>query len=105
MNSLLKYSLPSLFIECQKNRHLIHAYLNNKSIEGYDKDSNKIIGLSIGIFLIILLINLALFIWSLILLIKNWHVLPSWAKVIGLLMLFIPPGPLVTIIVCLVAKE
>ena len=58
MSIYFKYSLFQLLEEYQKNRDIIHAKLNNKSIENYkDSDGNGdndtvILGMGVVIFVI-----------------------------------------------------
>ena len=86
----------------------IKAYINNQPIENYGDDttSNSIMGLTIGVFLFILLISLIIEIWAIVVLIKYWKNLPSWAQVLGIIgvLPFLPGGPIITLIVVYVAK-
>jgi len=131
MNTLsYKYSLFNMINEYNKNKPLIDAYLKEHPIEHYadqpmpfdpsnpfpdqpgnqpgekelDDDGTKILGLSVGVFVVILVINLILFIIALVLLMKNWKNLPSWAQVVSLICLLIGM-PVITIIIVLVAKK
>ena len=54
------------------------------------------IGLSI--ILPILLICFGLYLWNIILLIKHWEYLDSWAKILYILLLFTGFGPLPSLI-------
>ena len=64
-------------------------------------DQARILGMSLAIFLALLLITLALWIWALVYLIKNFNNLQTWAKVIGILGLIpqTPLGPIITLVV------
>ena len=130
MNTLsYKYSLFNMINEYNKNKPLIDAYLKEHPIEHYadqpmpfdplnpidpsgnqpgqkeaEDDATKILGLSIAVFVVILVINLILFIIALVLLMKDWKNLPSWAQVVSLICLLIGM-PVITIIIVLVAKK
>ena len=69
-------------------------------------DAKELFGLTIGVFLVLLLIMIVLWIWALMILVKNWKTLPDWARVIGVLGVIpaVPVGPLVTIIIVYIAK-
>ncbi len=129
-----KYSLFNMINEYNKNKPLIDAYLKEHPIEHYadqpnsfpdfpdpsnpfpdqpgnqpgqkeaEDDGKKILGLSIAVFVVILVINLILFIIALVLLMKDWKNLPSWAQVVSLICLLIGM-PVITIIIVLVAKK
>lgn len=104
--NLLLYSFPSLLVEFRKNQPLIKAYFNGDLVEGADDDSKKIIGLGVGLFVTLFLISLILWVWALIALMRNWHKLPTWAQVLGLLFLlgfFV--GPIGTLIIVYVARN
>jgi hypothetical protein len=75
--------------------------------EGYESHSDK--GSALGALLIIgllLFLTLGIWIWGLVVLIKYWRRLPSWAKVLGVIGLLpiLPLGPVVTLICVYVAK-
>lgn len=72
-----KYSLINMMKEYNKNKHIVDAYIQGKSIENYsdseDQANKTILGLSIGTFASVLIINIAIFIGALVLLIKRWN--------------------------------
>lgn len=101
-------SLYNYIKEYENNKHLIKAYLNNQPIENYGDDSSTIMGVSIGIFLFILLASFIIWIWALVVLIKYWKMLPDWAKVLGIIgVLPILPGggPIITLIAVYIGKQ
>lgn len=105
MDNLNNLTFINMIKGWNDNQDVIRDYLQNR--EGYeDNNSNggatTILGLSAGFFIILFLVSIFLFIYSIYLLVVNWNVLPTWAKVIGLIGLFF--FPLVTIIVVLVGK-
>ena len=59
----------------------------------------KYLGLSIGLFLIIFAIALAIWIWALVALIQNWNRLSDLVKIIALVTLLGVGGPVVTLII------
>jgi hypothetical protein len=64
-------------------------------------EQTVILGMSLAVFLALLLITLALWIWALVYLIQNFDKLQTWAKVIGILGLIpqTPLGPIITLVV------
>ncbi len=89
------------------NQDVIRDYIQNR--EGYQQDgannsgdSAAILGLSVGFFLILLMVSVLLFFISIYLLAVNWDLIPTWAKVVGIIALFF--APLITVIVVLVTK-
>ena len=55
-------------------------------------------GLAVQTLLIAVLISLVLFVWAIFALIKHGRDLPTWALVLGVVFLFLPPGPILTLI-------
>lgn len=124
------HSLSELFEAYNDNKHIIKAYINNQSVEGFPEVNNQeqlrlqlngvamkqqentsesdgILGMGIALFLTILAINLALWIWALVLLVRYWSVIPDWAKIIGIIgvLPIIPGGAIITIIVMYVVEK
>jgi hypothetical protein len=102
-----KYSLFECIREFQNNRPLIRAYLNGDNIENYkgdtsdNKDASKIMNVSIGLFLTFLLINMGLFIWCLVALVKFWHEMPDWARVVSIFLMFFQMTPVALLVIYL----
>ena len=114
MNKIFTHSLYDYIKEYNIHKDEIHSHLQNKSVEHYiehyeddDNVSRGIFGWSVGVFMVILLVNLALWIWALVITIKHWPVLPDWAKVICVLGLLpiLPFGPVITLVTAYVAKK
>lgn len=123
VNTLLKFNLFDMIKIYSQNKEVCDSVMMKNSIEGYegyDEDGNpenkkefeeklkKTYGLSVGGFMALLLLGLAIWIWALVAVIKFWGVLPTWAKVVGLLGLFhvIPGfGPVITLIVVYASKS
>jgi predicted PurR-regulated permease PerM len=105
-----KYSLINMLKEAHENKHMIQAYLQNKSMEGYEdvnisNNDKKLFGFGVGAFLLLLVVGLVLWIWALVVTIKYWDQLPTWAKVLAILGLFTGfGGPVLTLIVVYVSK-
>lgn len=106
-----KYSVNNLMAEFQKNRAVIHAYVSGNSLEGYqdngyDDDDKKILGFSIGVFLIIFVIALAIWIWALVVLLQNMRNLSTLAIVLAWLAFFgFLGGPVVTLIIVYAMRD
>jgi hypothetical protein len=101
-----KYSLFNMVKVARANETRIKAQLAGSSIEGFTPDQNagKYLGLDLALFLGILLLNFALWIWALVWTVKYWSVLPDWAKVLAVIGLFTPMGPVMTLIVVYIGK-
>jgi hypothetical protein len=98
--------------EYNKNKPIVDAYLQGKSIENYSMSGDgmngtdkTILGLSIGVFTVIFIINLLIFIGAIVLLVNHWNdPLPDWAKVCAIV--FLVMGlPLVSLIILLITKK
>lgn len=77
--------------------------------EGFDDDdagTAAALGISTSIVVVALLINLAIWIWGLVITIKYWKMLPEWAQIFAVLGLLpvLPFGPIVTLVVVYVGK-
>jgi hypothetical protein len=101
-----KYSLPSLLSEYSKNRELIRAHLKGESVEGYTGTPTKtILGLSVGVFVFLVIIHLILFIWSLFVLGAMWPDLPVGIAVMSVISIFaIPFGSIIALILMYSSK-
>jgi len=92
---------------------LMSAVTKNRRRENFTEDDNDAemdddLKLGIGVIIALILVNLALWIYGLMLLLKHKDTMPTWAVIIailGLIGFFIPMGPLGTIIVVLVTKN
>lgn len=67
----------------------------------------KYIGMTFGIFMVILVVAFILWIVALVLLVQNWKKLPDWAKILGFLGVIpvVPFGSIVTIIAVLCGRQ
>lgn len=87
---------------------MINRYRRYKK-ENYDdeSDSQKVImGMSQGLFAIIVILSFAIWIWALVVLVIFWRHLPDWAKVVGILGLLpiVPGGSIITLVTVYIAK-
>ena len=98
----------------QQNKETITAYFKNQSLEGLTlkgddgdlKDALAWTGATVTVFLIYGLISFVIWIWAIVVTIKYWNALPSWAKVLAIIGLFpIPGGPILTLIVVYIGKN
>lgn len=64
-------------------------------------------GLSLSIFIIVFIIGLGIWIWTLVVLIKYWKILPSWARVLGVIGILpiITGGVIVTLLAVYIGKH
>ncbi len=112
-------SLYNYLLAYENNKDLIKAYMSNKHIENYDPtpapvDLNKVVnnattilGFGIGMFIIMFLITLAIWIFAIVILVRYWKELPSWAQVLGVIgvLPILPVGPVLTIIAVYIGKS
>lgn len=76
------------------------------SKEGFQQNQSKAYaGLSVLLLLIILIFGV--WIWAIIALINYWKLIPTWAKILGILGIFpvIPFGPILTLVVVYASKN
>ena len=93
------YSLNNLIKEYFNNKEICDACMRGETIE-YSGSDSLILGMGVSMFLIILLIQIIIWIWALVALIKNWGIMPDIAKIVGVIGLFpiLPFGPIITLI-------
>jgi hypothetical protein len=103
--SILDYSISNLYAEYKKNSVLVHAYCAGSTVENL-KDSS-IMGLTVGVFVVVLIVSLVFWIAGIYLLSHYWNSLPMWVKIIGVLGVIpgVPLGPVVTVVLVLVFKN
>lgn len=94
MNILIKYSLPSL----------LAALKEYKRREGLGKET--IMGLPYPTFIFLLFVSLVLWITAIILLARNYTLMPTWLVVVSILCLCIPAiGPIPVILIIMLTKK
>ena len=119
------YSITELLNAYKENKPMIEAYMRgDKSYEGFTVDINSppqqvdtsgfgaILGVGIGIFIVLIIVTFALFIWALVVLIKFRKNLETWAIIVGsvgLVSAFVPgygiAGPIITLLVVYLSKS
>ena len=112
MEVLKKFTPMNIMIAYRDNKDLIRCYIakrRGQTVEGYedkplDPDEKTIMGVGVGVFLVLLMLFIALYIWAVILLVHHGKTMPTWAFVLSicLLLLF---GPLFPIIIVYVTKD
>ncbi len=92
----MKLKDMSLVSLCQelKRRHQLKECYN-------DDDNEVILGVSTAVLVISIFITLILWIWAILVTIKYWKLLPSWAQIFAILGMIpgLPFGPVMTLIV------
>jgi hypothetical protein len=93
--------------EYKKHKTRIHSYFKGESIENLNDDDAGLVATKAGItiFLSILALIIALWVWGLVILLKYWSILPSWAQILGVLGLIGFVGPVLTVIVVYIGKS
>lgn len=84
-----------MFFQSMKRRGLI--------VENYVDDDKKYMGLAIGVFITVLIINLAILVLAIYFLVKNSKVMPQWALVVAIIFLLF--FPLVSLLFALLIKK
>lgn len=107
-----KISLPFLIKAYYENKKDVDNYFAYRIIEGYnDFDDNidndfgekRIAGMTVGVFSVFFLINLAIFILAIVFTIKNWNQMPTSYQILCIIFLFFLP--IVSLILALVIKK
>ena len=106
----MKYSLLEFLSEYEKNKVVIHSYLQGNTIENYtdtDTTTTAMFGLGVGVFVLLLIIMIAIWAWALWSLVTYWKILPDWAKVLGIIGILpiIPGGTIITLISVYIGKQ
>jgi hypothetical protein len=99
------YSLLNLMKEYKDNKPIIDAYISGSSIEGMHDDM-RFLGLTVGVFVTMFIISLLVWIWAIVVTMKYWKQLPSWAQILAVIGLLSGiGGPLMTLVVVYIGKE
>ena len=107
----MNISLQGLVTKAGKLKEGYDLATQNPTITGTAKVeqlvSSQAASKMLGAVLLVLLAVVVIWFVALYLLIKNWNLIPAWAKVMGVLGLLpnVPMGPVITIIVVLAAKR
>lgn len=94
-NSLIYFSLPHLLKEYKNNKHIIDAYYAGGSIENFDdskpgdveKTDATVLGVTVAVFLFLIVLNIIFYIWAVWILIAKWQFLPTWVRVVSVISL------------------
>jgi hypothetical protein len=111
-----KYSVFNMMKLYRDNKPVIHAYLKGQSVEGYRSDSDNTDDAAsagafaafggIAVFLVLMAINMAIWIWALVWTMQYWKVLPGWAQALSVIgLLGFVGGPIMTLIVVYIGKN
>lgn len=103
MDNINQYSLKGVY---EKFIYVKEGYdSHSKSASSSDSDNGSLLG---GVLIIglLLFLTIGIWIWALVVLIKYWRHLPSWAQVLGVIGLLpiLPLGPVITLICVYVTK-
>ena len=75
------------------NEEKINAYIKGDIIEGYNDDGSLIVaGLSVGMFLLVLVLAFGLFIWNIVAFMKYKDTYAGWSIAVILLLYFMSGG-------------
>jgi hypothetical protein len=105
MHGIYSYSLPNMLRVYNKNKHAINAELRGSCVENYNfqgktaQQDAKYLGMSVNMFIAVLIISFILWAAALYWTVKYWKVVPDWSKtvaVIGLVFGF-PVASLISI--------
>lgn len=121
---MLQYSIYEIISAYQENKDIVDAYIKNQPIELYtDKcdctestisddckvECSKILGLSVGVFVIVAIITFIIWVIAIYVLVKNAQNMPSWAVILCVFLLvfggWFPMSPIIVIILASVIKK
>lgn len=88
------------FQSLKKKGLIVENYISNDET---GKDDKKYLGLAVGVFITLLIIQLVIFVLAIYFLVKNSKVMPSWALVVAIL--FLLWFPLMTLLFALLIKK
>ncbi len=103
---LFSHSILELFRVYKDNEHIIKAHLKGESVENF-KGEGELFGVSIVLFLVVMILALSLWIWAIVALIKYGKSMPEVAMYIAIASLIIPffGGPILTLILVYATKK
>jgi hypothetical protein len=70
-----------------------------------ENSGTQVIGDAFATLYLMLIISLVIWVVGLVLISVHWKEMPTWALVVGVIGLFVPGGPIVTIVLALVARK
>jgi hypothetical protein len=98
-----KYCFSNLFQEAYKNKEKLIAHVKGQNIECFNDD--KIIGMSMTVFIIIFVISFIPWFIAVYLLFTRFHQLETWAIIVAVLGLVTGLGSLVSIVAILIGEK
>jgi hypothetical protein len=104
------YKYLQVYNKNKEELDLVFKKRNMDCIENFESrdtyisgDEKLYLGMTAGIFMFVLIIQMIIFITAIVLLVKNWDRLNTVAQIFGILFIFWTP--IVTIIICLFLRR
>jgi len=94
-------SVYHLMNEYAGHKELVDSYLSGQRTE--TMNNTRISGLSVGMFSVILIAVMMIWVASLYLIIKEWDTLPTWVRVISIVDIVLGSGLIA--VVCILATK
>jgi hypothetical protein len=80
-----KYSFLSMIKEAAKNKDILISHLKGQSVEGFSSNQDKIFGLTLTMFIIMIIITAIVWFTALYLLITRYSKLETWAIIVAVI--------------------
>ena len=94
-------SVYHLMNEYADHKELVDSYLSGQRTE--TMNNTRISGLSVGMFSVILIAVMMIWVASLYLIIKEWDALPTWVRVVSIVDIVLGSGLIA--VVCILATK
>ena len=94
-------SVYHLMNEYADHKELVDSYLSGQRTE--TMNNTRISGLSVGMFSVILITVMMIWVASLYLIIKEWDALPTWVRVVSIVDIVLGSGLIA--VVCILATK
>jgi hypothetical protein len=105
--SIADFNMLTMCNAWNENQDMIQTYLSDPETFSLKEDIDKeaaILGVSVPVFIFILIIQLIIFVWSVYALTKYWNRLPQWVQIVGIVGLIFGL-PIITLVAVYAGKK
>ena len=105
--SIADFNMVTMCNAWYENQDMIQTYLSDPETFSLKEDIDKqadILGVSVRVFIFILIIQLIIFVWSVYALTKYWNRLPQWIQIVGIFWLLLG-FPIITLVAVYAGKK
>ena len=100
-----KYSFSNFIKAYYENKEIIESCIKGETYEGLDGETKLVLGLDVGVFMAIMLLYVALWIWALIATIVFWNQISVVAQIFAIIGLLFPSiGPVITLLAVYISR-